>query len=1244
MNLLLRPFIIISCLVAFNYCTAQTWTQIQKIVHTDRSNQDFFAADVAIDGDYAIVGAPEEDQPVSGIGGGTSGAGSAYIFKKDANGDWNQLQKIVASERSNSDKFGSQVTIFGDYAAVTSRQRNVMFNGSDVFNAGAVFLFKKDGNDNWTEIKRLVSEHPTSSGAFGRSIYLNNDYIIVGANQEGSDANGNNEISNAGAAYIFQKNEGGVDNWGLVKKLVANSRATFDWFGSSVAIEGDYAVVGAYFENEDANENGNLEDAGSVYLFKKNTGGANNWGFFKKIVASDRSAFDNFGRTVDLDNATLIVSSGSASGSVYIFPQNQGSTDNWGESQKLTALSPSINRLGSSLALAGDFFVVGSIENDYDESDSSFKTNAGAAFIFNKENDGSWQQIQKIVPADRESNDEFGNAIAINGDNIVVGAFREDENANGGSSRNEAGSAYIFNVPCSDPPKISTSTEFLCETTGGYNITVQITSAGSSSNLEILANDQVEISNAQVNQNYTLGSFSNSTIITVQATGNADCGVTETFNISCNPSGITKLYNASNPRPTFINGFGPRLLNLYTGESIPGTYNYFGNNFYSQDNHLWEFDGCQLTEIYQEGYSLISENVLDGNGSLIIYGITTDFSETSIFKWNGQTLTQITNPPAYRYSSGFHLANSSTNNNYFTFFNGVGQNQLHQTYFINTSNQLIEITNPAGYQAVSTSVNDQEKGFADNNGNVFILFEKINNEFDKIWGIHDGTNLTLINYSNGDPFDLDFKGLASNGDVIFAGISTPSSSNVYKYNQNGLAEVPRGAMSGSAGIDSKLLGSDGTSDYFSQGNSIIKYNGTELSEIFPPSGTGSTFVKIDDSGMLWGSTVVNGFSTLYTYDGTNYTLLSNPSGHHFLNESFEINGTHFFIYKSNSSTDITNLVTTVAYYQNGSLQLINRPSGGQVVNRIWKAESTGEVYISYGNWGLFPDPNPTGGGNFYQSNTNEIYRFTTAGLEQLPKSTSFPWLAEVYDLAGKPYLILQPAYDDAEMVIHSIEDNVVAPLMEHFVVDRILTPYEADYMLVRANDYDDLIKILPDDCDDTACPSSINISGDPMRIGYYQAAGNLRISKISRALGKVVAGNSITLEAGFQTVAGSEFIATVIPEITAYSPCMPNISAPDKPQQISSNPILQQQIPLAIYPNPTSHTATIDFTLEKNTTATIELIDVNGRVQQTILTPAVYAAGQFRFQLNTTDLDNAIYFIRLTTNDEQQVARLLLLR
>jgi hypothetical protein len=151
---------------------------------------------------------------------------------------------------------------------------------------------------------------------FGISVSIFNDTIVVGANFD--DVGGGME---QGSAYIFERDFPGPDNWGEVTKIIASDGEPGDYFGGSVSISKDTVVVGAIFGDNASNQN-----RGAVYVFQRDFGGSNNWGYVTNVTASDGEGGDLFGNSVCISGDTLIigayydnVSGNGRQGSAYIF-------------------------------------------------------------------------------------------------------------------------------------------------------------------------------------------------------------------------------------------------------------------------------------------------------------------------------------------------------------------------------------------------------------------------------------------------------------------------------------------------------------------------------------------------------------------------------------------------------------------------------------------------------------------------------------------------------------------------------------------------------------------------------------------------------------------------------------------------------------------------------------------------------------------------------------------------------------
>jgi hypothetical protein len=416
---ILLTFLVCNFLLGTNLYSQPT-DQIQKIISADIASYDKFGISVSISGDYALIGASEDDD-----NGNLSGA--AYIYFNN-NGIWEQTAKLLPSDGASYDYFGCSVCINGDMAIVGA------YMDDDVaVNSGSVYLFSKDqgGIDNWGQVVKLTASDPQSDDYFGSSVGLSFDHVVVGAYRKNSFE---------GTAYVFFNNNG---TWEQQSILNASDGAAGDSFGKSVAISGDCIAIGA--EGDD--DNGT--SSGSAYIFYKDAGGLNNWGQQKKITALDAAAGDMFGCSVSIENTAVIIGSrydylnGGNKGSSYIFNKDLGGTDNWGQIKKIIA-SDGVNSsyFGSSVSISGNYALVGAYGYDIYQ----------AAYLFSKDQGGidNWGEISKLVSNDNASEDRFGFSVGISANYAVIGAPQNDENGT------NSGAVYIFGSPM---PSITTQPE-----------------------------------------------------------------------------------------------------------------------------------------------------------------------------------------------------------------------------------------------------------------------------------------------------------------------------------------------------------------------------------------------------------------------------------------------------------------------------------------------------------------------------------------------------------------------------------------------------------------------------------------------------------------------------------------------------------------------------------------------------------------------------------------------------------------
>ena len=249
----------------------------------------------------------------------------------------------------------------------------------------------------------LTASDGATGAYFGYSVAVSGDTAVVGA--YGAD-------SETGAAYVFTRS-GAV--WTQQQKLTASDGALGAKFGCSVAVSGDTAVVGAW---------GDDSNSGAAYVFTRS---ASVWTQQQKLTAGAASDLANFGASVALSGDTAIVGAPGDSfiGAAYVFTRS-GTV--WTRLQRLTA-GDGAEGFARSVAVDGGTAVVGAWSTDYLTSATT-----GAAYVYTCSSTG-WSEQQKLTASDAAADDVFGFSVAVSGDTVAVGALYADS---------YAGAAYVF--------------------------------------------------------------------------------------------------------------------------------------------------------------------------------------------------------------------------------------------------------------------------------------------------------------------------------------------------------------------------------------------------------------------------------------------------------------------------------------------------------------------------------------------------------------------------------------------------------------------------------------------------------------------------------------------------------------------------------------------------------------------------------------------------------------------------------
>jgi len=393
---------------------------------------DEFGYGVAIDGSTLVVGAPYDDEVASN-------SGSAYLFRYTGGNDLPQIKFTDNGDAKKDDRLGNSLDISGDTLVIGAYWRDE----SNETDSGSAFVVRFSYDEDMETLaiaeKIKLTGDPVQKAEFGYAVAISGDVVVVGAHKD------NDKGRYSGSVYVFRNNG---STWIQEAKLSAGDAQGGERFGSSVAVDGDTLVVGAIYGSE-----GDLQP-GSAYVFKYN---GSDWEEEAKLLASRLVDGAKFGYSVAIEGDTIIVGAPyhddgeEDSGAAYVFRLNEGT---WNQQVKLTTSSNLSQdaRFGNSVSLSGDTAVVGAYKDDVLDVENNLMVDAGSVYVFRFDGSG-WAEKAKLTPSDAAAGDEFGCAVAISGDLVVVGAHKDDAVDVENNLMVDAGSTYIFTLaPENQPP------------------------------------------------------------------------------------------------------------------------------------------------------------------------------------------------------------------------------------------------------------------------------------------------------------------------------------------------------------------------------------------------------------------------------------------------------------------------------------------------------------------------------------------------------------------------------------------------------------------------------------------------------------------------------------------------------------------------------------------------------------------------------------------------------------------------
>ncbi|MEM8767873.1 MAG: cadherin-like beta sandwich domain-containing protein, partial [Pseudomonadota bacterium] len=442
------------------------------------------ANSVAVDGEAKAPGVPS--QPVALAEGIDATRISVVVTAEDAvtqaeyrvdvtRGDFAsvaQTDYVKATNTSLGDLFGSAVTLRNDRlltGAPFERSRATGIDGLQTDNSGngngAVYLYERLAGT-WNVGHYIKASNTNDGDRFGTTVAATRDFFAVGApgEQSLSGSQSDNSGTSVGAVYVFDADLAGAPS--QTDYLKASNADNRDNFGDALAADEDRLLVGARFEQSNAtgvNGNGadnSLNSAGAAYLFEGNGSGAYTQVAYLKASNSAVSTAPEFGNAVALSGDTLAVAawredSGATgingnqndtslpnAGAVYVFEETAGV---WAQTAYLKASNTGQDHnFGAAIALDEDTLVVGA------PGENTGQQNSGAVYVFVRDDLGTWSQ-QALLKANVVGlGDLFGISVALVGDMLAVGAIGERSDATGinGNDNNQSavssGAAYLF--------------------------------------------------------------------------------------------------------------------------------------------------------------------------------------------------------------------------------------------------------------------------------------------------------------------------------------------------------------------------------------------------------------------------------------------------------------------------------------------------------------------------------------------------------------------------------------------------------------------------------------------------------------------------------------------------------------------------------------------------------------------------------------------------------------------------------
>ena len=340
-------------LYAYQKDTAGNWAEVGRVTASNAETGDRFGAGLAMSGNRMIVSATQRDNE----------RGAAYIFEEGSDGSWSEVAMLMASDAEDEDRFGASVAIDGDWAIVTSTQKNDR--------AGAAYVFQRTASGAWTQHATLMGTDVGRNDRFGTAVALKDGMAFVSAPRVNSSA---------GAVFVF-KYDADSNSWMEEGMITGGDVESGNRFGSSMSLRDGHLLVGAPFQNG---------YVGAAYLFAWDDEEAA-WKEQQKIVPFDGARQNRFGTSLAYDNGNMLIGSPGAmgfQGTAYLIEMDEGMKAWTGMNKLMSADLSGGDFFAGALDLRGNLAVVGAVNDDF---------GSGSVMIFERDASGMWKQVNTLV-------------------------------------------------------------------------------------------------------------------------------------------------------------------------------------------------------------------------------------------------------------------------------------------------------------------------------------------------------------------------------------------------------------------------------------------------------------------------------------------------------------------------------------------------------------------------------------------------------------------------------------------------------------------------------------------------------------------------------------------------------------------------------------------------------------------------------------------------------------------------------